>query len=419
MRDLAPLLAELLCEEGWKTRDLDGVIVSRGPGSYTGLRVGIMSAKTLAYATGCGLFAVDTFAAIALQTPAPVSQVDVIADAQQDKIYVQAFARQADGETWLATNELAIIAFEEWDKLRDKSVLIAGPGLEIFRPALANYPANRCGTLVAQARKLAAAGAGALTSGKTRRSICRGAALFAAQFGGGKAWPRRRNRVDLRKNRSKPPRTAPVDARLSGARLHRRSDRSTTSASAPRATCRASAPSSRTSRRPSGGERPTMPAVDPAVCLPGRVLRVHGLVSVVQTDDGRQFRCAVRRLLRRWPPTSATSSPPAIASGFGRRAASTTELEGFIERVEPRHGMLTRASRGREHVLVANVDQVVIVMSLVEPDLKPHLIDRYLASAEQGGIAPILCLNKADLVDPAACQPLDRLCTASSASRRC
>ena len=81
-------------------------------------------------------------------------------------------------------------------------------------------------------------------------------------------------------------------------------------------------------------------------------------------------------------------------------------MEGVIERVEPRHGLLTRASRGREHVLVANVDQVVIVLSLVEPDLKPHLIDRYLASAEQGGIRPILCLNKADLVDPVDYQPL-------------
>src|SRR5262249_30799917 len=80
--------------------------------------------------------------------------------------------------------------------------------------------------------------------------------------------------------------------------------------------------------------------------------------------------------------------------------------EGFIERIEPRHGILTRASRKREHVLVANVDQVVIVIALVQPDLKPHLIDRYLASAEQGGIKPIICLNKADLVDPAAYQPL-------------
>jgi ribosome biogenesis GTPase len=80
--------------------------------------------------------------------------------------------------------------------------------------------------------------------------------------------------------------------------------------------------------------------------------------------------------------------------------------EGLIERVEPRHGVLTRSSRRREHVLVANVDQVAIVVSLVEPDLKPHLIDRYLAAAEQGGLAPLLCLNKADLADVVALQPL-------------
>src|SRR5262249_18162463 len=80
--------------------------------------------------------------------------------------------------------------------------------------------------------------------------------------------------------------------------------------------------------------------------------------------------------------------------------------EGMIERVEPRHGVLTRASRRREHVLVANVDQLVIVISLVEPDLKPHLIDRYLAAAQQGGLKPILCLNKADLADPVTLQPL-------------
>jgi ribosome biogenesis GTPase len=77
-----------------------------------------------------------------------------------------------------------------------------------------------------------------------------------------------------------------------------------------------------------------------------------------------------------------------------------------IERVEPRHGVLTRASRGREHVLVANVDQVAIVVSLVQPDLKPHLIDRYLAAARQGGLNPLVLLNKADLADPVELQPL-------------
>ncbi len=78
----------------------------------------------------------------------------------------------------------------------------------------------------------------------------------------------------------------------------------------------------------------------------------------------------------------------------------------MIERVEPRHGVLTRASRRREHVLVANVDQLVIVMSLVEPNLKPHLIDRYLAAAQQGGLKPVLALNKSDLADAVELQPL-------------
>src|SRR5262249_17519821 len=68
-RDLAPTVARLLEDQKWPPRSLDAVLVSRGPGSYTGLRVGIMSAKALAYATGCALVGVETFAALALQTP--------------------------------------------------------------------------------------------------------------------------------------------------------------------------------------------------------------------------------------------------------------------------------------------------------------------------------------------------------------
>ena len=54
-----------------------------------------------------------------------------------------------------------------------------------------------------------------------------------------------------------------------------------------------------------------MPAVDAATSLPGRVLRVHGLFSIVQTDDGRQYRCVVRRLLR----TLATHERNIVATG--------------------------------------------------------------------------------------------------------
>jgi ribosome biogenesis GTPase len=153
----------------------------------------------------------------------------------------------------------------------------------------------------------------------------------------------------------------------------------------------------------SGGQEPAeMPAVDPNTCLEGRVLRVHRLGCVVETNDGKQYRCAVRQLLR----SLATDERNIVTTGDHVWIRPSLNDEGFIERIEPRHGVLTRASRKREHVLVANVDQVVFVLSLVEPDLKPHLIDRFLASAEQGGIVPILCLNKADLVDPVPYQPL-------------
>src|SRR5439155_17675519 len=115
-----------------------------------------------------------------------------------------------------------------------------------------------------------------------------------------------------------------------------------------------------------------------------------------------QYRCAVRRLLR----TLVTDERNIVTTGDRVWFRTALNDEGLIERVEPRHGVLTRASRGREHLLVANVDQVVVVMSLVQPDLKPHLIDRYIAVAEHGNLVPIVCLNKADLVPAEPLQPL-------------
>jgi tRNA threonylcarbamoyladenosine biosynthesis protein TsaB len=126
-RDLAPATAALLAEQGWRPREVHAVIVSRGPGSYTGLRVGIMSAKTFAYATGCALIAIDTFAAIASQAPASITRVDVLADAQQDKVYVQPFARGADG--WHPLTELAIRPFADWLAARETEAAVTGPGL--------------------------------------------------------------------------------------------------------------------------------------------------------------------------------------------------------------------------------------------------------------------------------------------------
>src|SRR5262245_7316791 len=103
-RDLAATVEALLKAESLKPADLTGVMVGRGPGSYTGLRVGLMSAKALAYATGCELRAVDTFAAIAQQAPAEARGVWVIADALQNQVYIQRYDREPSG--WIPGQEL-------------------------------------------------------------------------------------------------------------------------------------------------------------------------------------------------------------------------------------------------------------------------------------------------------------------------
>jgi ribosome biogenesis GTPase / thiamine phosphate phosphatase len=150
------------------------------------------------------------------------------------------------------------------------------------------------------------------------------------------------------------------------------------------------------------GGTQVLPAVDPTICKLGRVLRVQGLVSVVRLDDGTVRNCATRRLLK----TLATDQRHVVAAGDRVWVRPEGADEGIIERIEPRHGVLSRASRGRQHVIVANVDQFIIVVSAAEPRLKPHLVDRYLVTAEKGGIEPVICINKVDLIDPAELQPI-------------
>lgn len=142
--------------------------------------------------------------------------------------------------------------------------------------------------------------------------------------------------------------------------------------------------------------------VDENECLLGRVLRVHGLSSHVQTDDGAEYRCATRGLLK----TLSTDLRHVVAAGDRVYIRPLGGDEGVIESVLPRYGVLSRNARGRQHIIVANADQLMIVASAAEPDLKPHLIDRFLVSAEKSGIEPIVCINKIDLIHPADLQPL-------------
>src|SRR5262245_57474423 len=129
-REIVPTIDAMLRAESLRPTDLTGVMVSRGPGSYTGLRVGLATAKSLAYATGCQLRAVDTFAAIAEQAPVEANQLWIIADALQNQIYLQRFSREEDGKWRPAA--LSVVAVEEWLPWAVEGTWISGPGLSVY-----------------------------------------------------------------------------------------------------------------------------------------------------------------------------------------------------------------------------------------------------------------------------------------------
>ena len=79
--------------------------------------------------------------------------------------------------------------------------------------------------------------------------------------------------------------------------------------------------------------------------------------------------------------------------------------QGVIEAVLPRRNALTRpdvADNHRQQLIVANADQLLIVVSWRNPPIWLELIDRYLIAAERNGLSPLICLNKIDLAESVA-----------------
>jgi ribosome biogenesis GTPase len=134
----------------------------------------------------------------------------------------------------------------------------------------------------------------------------------------------------------------------------------------------------------------------------GTVLSVHGLACHVMIETGVVLSCAIRGVLK----SLSTEVRHVVVAGDKVLVQQTGVDAGVIERVEPRYGIISRTSRGRQHILVANVDQLIVVSSAAEPVLKPNLIDRMLVTAEKVGVQPLICINKIDLVDAADLQPL-------------
>jgi tRNA threonylcarbamoyladenosine biosynthesis protein TsaB len=134
-RDLIPCIATLLSSGGIKPTELDAIAVGLGPGSYTGLRVGVTAAKTLAYVTGAALFGLDSLEAIAWNSPDAALRVSVVADAQRGDVYSSDFTREAPGEPLVCIRTSHIEALDSWLARLEPGTLVLGPGLDSPRIA--------------------------------------------------------------------------------------------------------------------------------------------------------------------------------------------------------------------------------------------------------------------------------------------
>ena len=124
----------------------------------------------------------------------------------------------------------------------------------------------------------------------------------------------------------------------------------------------------------------------------GVITAVHGPLVRVQVGE-ETLVVPFRRRLR-------FSAPDA---GSRLVVGDSVLLEGrpsqlVVVEVQPRRTTLNRKSPGeaRPNVIAANVDQAVVVTAAVNPEPNPRLLDRLLVACHHAGIAPILCINKAD-----------------------
>ncbi|MEX0700851.1 MAG: tRNA (adenosine(37)-N6)-threonylcarbamoyltransferase complex dimerization subunit type 1 TsaB [Planctomycetales bacterium] len=159
-------MAGLWGDAGIGPAELEAVAVSIGPGSFTGLRVGVVCAKTLAYAVRRPLAAVDTFLAVAAQSPAGIDRVQVISDAQRGELYLGRYERRADG--WERFGDVRIVDGGSWRASLAADDAVSGPGVAKHLAQLA----GRCRIVNEESREpraetVARLGQAAIRAGRT------------------------------------------------------------------------------------------------------------------------------------------------------------------------------------------------------------------------------------------------------------
>ncbi len=134
--------------------------------------------------------------------------------------------------------------------------------------------------------------------------------------------------------------------------------------------------------------------------LAGEICGVAGTSVLVRGEGGRELPCQIRQVLKK--RIAGVKNPLCVGDLVRFQDGGP---EGVVTAICPRRNQLERAdshNRALIHVFAANLDCLVIVAALSDPEFKPGLVDRYLVIASANRIPAALVVNKCDLGDPAA-----------------
>lgn len=122
---LPAALRDLLAQTGWRPEQIDVVAVAAGPGSFTGLRVGVTAAKLLAYVAGARVVEVNTLAAIAAQAEGPeAGALWAVIDAQRGELFA---ARWGPGDEVGPDAHVELLSVQQWVSRLAPGDTVSGP----------------------------------------------------------------------------------------------------------------------------------------------------------------------------------------------------------------------------------------------------------------------------------------------------
>jgi len=132
----------VLDDARWAPRDLEGLAVAIGPGSFTGLRIGVSTIKGLALALGLPIAAVPTLDAMAAAVPWPALPVCPVLQARRGEVYASLFRHDGDGlrREW---EYLALSPEELAGRLTEPTLLIGDGAVGVESPHARRLPPPR------------------------------------------------------------------------------------------------------------------------------------------------------------------------------------------------------------------------------------------------------------------------------------